>query len=507
MSKTNQPGDGISRRDFFKAGAVAGVGLQVAGIAGAGYAAGKTYESYTSWRDFEGKQQKNHKAWEIDGPAYKKVGKTERPNKATDYVFGRNLSFAKALKSGWKPDQGVEKLGEPLASFYKRKPEDLKNDIERFTKVLPKRKKDTEKYRNYFALAHAYSDGWEDLFTSYPPEPDKPPEESDYELLKYAGTGRPNYVKKIGDPMPFKSKDHAAKLIKKIAHLYGATVVGITKLNPDWVWDRDVRGGKKGPFEVPKHWEYAIVVGVPHEWDMVLSNPAHGTSYDGYNRARNCAGRLTAFIKSLGYPARSHHPPVMYDLLLPPVAVDAGIGELGRHGFVITPETGANIRLACVTTNVPMTTDKPIEFGVKNFCKHCKICAQLCPSGSISMADTDEGMNLRGYQHWFINTSSCFNFWLKAMGPLGCRLCLAACPFSRKSNYSHKISKFVDRSDPTGMAAGVLTWMQKLMFKAPAASEYLPPPDGRFAGYREAPVWLRTEEWFNVPIKNPQKGE
>ena len=507
MSTLKQSGKGISRRDFFKVGAVAGVGLQVAGIAGAGYAAGQSYESYTSWRDFEGNQQMNHKAWEINGPAYKKVGKTSRPNKATDYVFGRNVSFGKALKDGWRPDQGVEKLGEPLASFYKSHPEDLKNDIERFTKILPKRKKDTEKYHNYFALAHAYSTGWGDIFTSYPPEPTKPPEESDYELVKYGGSGRPNIVKKIGDPMPFKSKDHAAKLIKKIAHLYGATVVGITKLNPDWVWDRDVRGGEKGRFEVPKHWEYAIVVGVPHEWDMVLSNPAHGTSYDGYNRARNCAGRLTAFIRGLGYPARSHHPPAMYDLILPPVSVDAGLGELGRHGFVITPETGANIRTACVTTNVPMTTDKPIEFGVKNFCRTCKVCAQLCPSGSISLADTDEGMELRGYEHWHINTNSCFNYWLKAMGPLGCRLCLASCPFSRKGNYAHKLSKFVDRSDPTGLAAGVLTWMQKLMFKAPAAQEYLPPPDGRFASYREAPVWLKTGEWFDMPIKNPQKGE
>ena len=197
----------------------------------------------------------------------------------------------------------------------------------------------------------------------------------------------------------------------------------------------------------------------------------------------------------------------MYDVILPPISVDAGIGELGRHGFVICPETGSNIRTACVTTSLPMTVDKPIEFGVKNFCKKCKICAELCPSNSISKADTDKGMHLRGYEHWFINTSSCFNYWLKAMGPLGCRLCLACCPFSRKGNYAHKVSKLVDQNDPTGLAAGVLIWMQKMMFKAPNAQEYLPPPDGRFAGYREAPAWLKTEEWFNIKIKNPQIGE
>ena len=507
MTTSEKPGGKVSRRDFFKIGAVAGAGLQVAGIAGAGYVAGKTTESYTAWRDFSGAKQTDRKAWEIDKPPHRKVGATRRPNKDTEYIFKRNMLFGKALKDGWKPDQGVEKLGEPLASFYKRHPDDLKNDIERYFKIFPKRARDTKKYKNYFALANAYSAGWGDIFTSYPPEPDKPPEESDYEMVKYGGTGRPNVVKKIGEPMPFKSKDHASKLIKKIAHLYGATVVGIAKLNPDWVWDRDVRGGKPGPFQVPKHWEYAIVVGVPHEWDQVLSNPAHGTSYDGYNRARNCSGRLTAFIKGLGYPARSHHPPAMYDLILPPVTVDAGVGELGRHGFVITPETGANIRTACVTTNLPMTVDKPIEFGVKHFCRTCKICAELCPSGSISMADSEKGMVLRGYEHWFIDTSSCINYWFKAMGPLGCRLCLACCPYSRKGNYAHKLSQIVDRNDPTGLAASALTWMQKLMFKAPGAQEYLPPPDGRFASYREAPAWLKTEEWFDVPIRKPKKGD
>ena len=123
------------------------------------------------------------------------------------------------------------------------------------------------------------------------------------------------------------------------------------------------------------------------------------------------------------------------------------------------------------------------------------------------MADTEERMNLRGYEHWHIHTSKCFAFWLQAMGPLGCRLCLAVCPFSRKGNYAHKTSKFVDRNDPTGLASSVLIWMQKTMFKSPDVQDYLPPPDGRFAGLREAPTWLKVEDWFDMDVKNPQKGE
>ncbi len=122
------------------------------------------------------------------------------------------------------------------------------------------------------------------------------------------------------------------------------------------------------------------------------------------------------------------------------------------------------------------------------------------------MADTEERMNLRGYEHWHIHTSKCFAFWLQAMCPLGCRLCLAVCPFSRKGNYAHKTSKFIDSNDPTGLAASVLIWMQKTMFKSPDVQDYLAPPDGRFAGLREAPTWLKVEDWFDMNVKNPQKG-
>jgi len=307
-------------------------------------------------------------------------------------------------------------------------------------------------------------------------------------------------------PLVPRSPELAAELIKKVAHHYGATLVGVCRLNPGWVYDVNVTGGERGAFEVPEHWRYAIAIGVPQEWDQVLSNPAHGTSYDGYARAAVASGRLTAFLRALGYPARAHHPPGTYDLIVPPILVDAGIGQQGRHGFVISPETGANFRAAVVTTSFPMAVDKPIDFGVEDFCNHCKICAEQCPSGSISMADSNEGMNHRGYRHWQINSTTCYNFWESAMGPRGCRLCIATCPYSRKNNWVHEMVRRASTTDPTGQVDKAMTWMQKKAFDAPGPEAYLPPPDGRFAGYRPAPEWLELENWFDVNVVSPQKG-
>ncbi len=486
----------MSRREMLKLGGAAGAALQLGCVAGAAFEAGRDRTSYPGWESFEGCSQVfDRPRFAIAGAPYVKVGPTRRPDKATEFVFARAHRLRRAMAGseehpGWCADDGIDALGEPLTSYYRDHPEVLALDLQRETVIFEKAAADREKYGGYFELAEAWSAGWADVFGRYPPQPEGPPEESDFAGIR-------------SEPLPPKSPDHAAELIKRVAHLYGATLVGIARLNPDWVYDSNVRGGQSGPFAVPEHWEYAIAFGVPHEWDQLLSNPAHGTSYDAYARAAITAGRLTAFLRALGYPARAHCPPVDYDLIVPPILVDAGLGQQGRNGTVITPELGANFRAAVVTTNLPMTVDRPIDFGVAEFCTTCKICAEQCPSGSISFADSNQAMTTRGYVHWEINQTSCYNFWESAMGPRGCRLCIANCPYSRKDNWLHALARSASVNDPTGVSDRAMTWLQKRLFAAPEAPAYLPPPDGRFAGYRPPPEWLEISNWFDVRVTNP----
>lgn len=238
-----------------------------------------------------------------------------------------------------------------------------------------------------------------------------------------------------------------------------------------------------------------------------MSNPNMGISFDAYARMTLAARRLEKYIKALGYPARRHSPLDGYDLIGVPILQEAGLGTQGRHGILITPETGSNFRSAFVTTNLPMAIDKPIDFGVNDFCRDCKICAEICPSNSISFEKTNKDMTTRGYRHWEINQTTCFNYWLQSMGGLGCRLCLIACPYSRKNNWLHGTSRVVDAHDPTGLANDVLIKMQKTFFDWPEAQEYLPPPDGRFATYRPPADWLNVEKYLDIKAPNPMKGE
>jgi reductive dehalogenase len=500
----------VSRRKFLAAAGLAGAAAQAGGFIAGGVAAGKDSETYTGWESFNpGTQFFDRTPFEFEGPAHSPVSAVRRPSHLTDYVFGRVARFRRGFQQNpdWTLDDPVEDLGFPpeLVEFYKKFPERLEWDFRTFSETIPNHRQDQRKYANYYKLAEAYSTGFV-YHGSNLPEPQGPPEESDFSMIPM-GPGAGSQT--IGEPIPFKSPDLAAEFIKEIAHRFGATLVGITRTKSDFLYDGGWRGCPDDYdfSRVPAHWEYAIVIGVPMEWDVVLASPQASTSYDAYDRVSTAAIRLEGSLKSLGYPARSHTPMTDYDLIVPPHAVEAGLGEVGRPGFCITPEAGGNCRMAIVTTNLPMTIDKPIDYGVAEFCSKCKICAEQCPSGAISLADSPEGLVIRGYEHWYINNGACYNFWRESMGPMGCRLCVAVCPYSRKDNWMHGLARTVDSRDPTGVASTGLLWMQKDFFDYPDAAQYRRPPDGHFESYRREPHYLKADRYLDIDIVSPREED
>jgi len=188
---------------------------------------------------------------------------------------------------------------------------------------------------------------------------------------------------------------------------------------------------------------------------------------------------------------------------VPPVAVDAGQGQQGRFVFTITPELGANNRSAVITTNFPMAHDKPIDVGITDFCKDCKICADNCPGNAITFADEPNQVE-RGYERWALDVEACYNFWGVVLGNGGCRICLAGCPYSRKDNWIHSTARTLRMNDPTGLTVLGMIWMQETFFDGPDNEEYYPPNhlqgNGTNASYRNGPEWMRIEEWFNVDV-------
>jgi epoxyqueuosine reductase QueG len=67
------------------------------------------------------------------------------------------------------------------------------------------------------------------------------------------------------------------------------------------------------------------------------------------------------------------------------IAIQAGLGWLGRNNLVITEKFGASIRFASVLTNMPLVPGKTLGKD----CGKCAACVEACPVRAIKMKKED----------------------------------------------------------------------------------------------------------------------
>jgi len=237
------------------------------------------------------------------------------------------------------------------------------------------------------------------------------------------------------------SPEEAATRVKGYATNIGADLVGIAKINPLWIYSH--RGEifhenwEEWGREIPADHKYAVVVAEEMSLDMIgpaPHTPSLVESMKNYAKGAYISAQLAAFIANLGYEATANHLR-HYTAVLPPLAVDAGLGEVGRLGYLITKEFGPRIRLSAVTTNLPLISDKPVDIGVEDFCKFCKKCANCCPSQSIP--HDDELKKFNGTLKWKLNDETCFGYWAKA--GTDCCICMKVCPWSHARTFPHRL--------------------------------------------------------------------
>ncbi|HRW63323.1 MAG TPA: 4Fe-4S dicluster domain-containing protein, partial [Bacteroidales bacterium] len=127
-----------------------------------------------------------------------------------------------------------------------------------------------------------------------------------------------------------------------------------------------------------------------------------------------------------------------YELICPLVARDAGLGEIGRMGLLMTPKLGPRVRIAVVTTELPLIMDNQKDNShIIDFCEICKKCADICPSASIPDGTRE---NIDGALRWKINHEKCFTYWCTV--GTDCGKCMTVCPFSHPDNFLHNIIRW-----------------------------------------------------------------
>ena len=137
-----------------------------------------------------------------------------------------------------------------------------------------------------------------------------------------------------------------------------------------------------------KHWskyEHAICLALEQDylWTQTIpSMEAEWAHFGTYEIEGALALDLGDYIRSLGYHAQIHSPNDNSGAYIP-MFVEAGLGQLGANGQLLSPHFGSRSRIMLITTDAPVTYDEPVDYGINKFCEVCQVCVNRCPGRAV----------------------------------------------------------------------------------------------------------------------------
>ncbi|MFW9907820.1 MAG: reductive dehalogenase [Candidatus Thorarchaeota archaeon] len=277
--------------------------------------------------------------------------------------------------------------------------------------------------------------------------------------IKRPGIGLDPKAEEIGKK-PNLTLEEYTTMVKKAARFFGANLVGIAELDQRWLYTHN-RSGQ--PYSIPEEFNRIIVVGIEMDYDAIATSPTFtsaATTGLGYSMMAFVETELASFIKRFGYRAIPCGNEIGLSV---PMAIDAGLGQYGRHGLLITKAYGPRIRIAKVLTDMPLLVDSPDQNfcrAVIKFCEICEKCASTCPSRSIPYGkeqawNGESKSNNPRVKKWYVNVDTCYGFWVENGSE--CSNCIRSCPFNKKDGVLHRSILWIIQHLP---------WLNHLILKA-----------------------------------------
>lgn len=227
------------------------------------------------------------------------------------------------------------------------------------------------------------------------------------------------------------SPQEAADMITEFAKDCAADLVGFTEVKPNFVFKGNEISGK-----------YAVVIAKEMDYDRIMTAPEAPSGVEVlriYWRMGNIALKIASFIRRLGYEAVAHHPRNFLkrepEILHTAAALEAGLGEVGRHGLLITKEFGPRVRVATITTELELPQAQRADHGIDKYCRTCRLCRDACEGDAIPDEKTDRS----GILKYTIDPFKCLPYFAKYDG---CNLCVSKCAFNKGPD---ELKKFFEK--------------------------------------------------------------
>jgi len=227
--------------------------------------------------------------------------------------------------------------------------------------------------------------------------------------------------------------------IKRLGYFLKADIIGICEPPKTAVYSHDRNGNP-----VNLNYKYAIVIVMRKDYRTVDASAGHdfiadALSIQAYEHLGLVAETISDYIKRLGYPALPQSAVSGYSVLMPLLLLWAGIGEVSRVGIILNPFLGLAFKAAAVLTDMPLVPDKPIDFGLQDFCRRCRKCATMCPSKAISTGDK---VMYNGYETWKLKEKQCASFIMLNKRGFWCNTCVKVCPWTQPDTWPHRLVRW-----------------------------------------------------------------
>ncbi len=236
----------------------------------------------------------------------------------------------------------------------------------------------------------------------------------------------------ITDPAAITSK------LKEMALAMGIDAVGIAEWQPELAFSDAEDLGH----------QFVIVFAMTMRYDIMadIGPRSQDEVHRVYYSLDDIGVRIAQHIGAYGYSARMQ--PNNGEFPLPAYGQLSGIGELGKHGSLISMELGSSFRLCAVSTDMPLIADGPQDFGIDEICASCNVCKRFCPGGAIR----SEKHTVNGVSRWHVDTPACEPYFYEMFG---CKICLMVCPFNGrghlKENFKPMAKDIREAKDAAGM--------------------------------------------------------
>ena len=252
--------------------------------------------------------------------------------------------------------------------------------------------------------------------------------------------------------------EHNARAVKGLAYHLGADMVGICEAK-DYAWYTHDAEGRP----VPVRHKYAVVMLIDQGFETMEGSSGDdwisgAQSMRSYMRGAQIAGVMAAHLRRLGHDARSQTN-ADSEVLHIPLILWAGLGEMSRIGeLVLNPFVGPRFKSVVLTTDMPLAVDKPVDFGLLDFCEKCTKCARECPCSAIPLGPRIE---YNGYEIWKPDVERCTRYRVTNPKGSACGRCMKTCPYNTEGLLSHRAVLWAAINLPASRGA-IAAWDDKL---------------------------------------------